>query len=130
MEILTHQKIDRELCGTPVETGDGYAVIQMTLPERTRADATGLVHGGFIFGLADYAAMLAVNRPTVVLAAAEVSFRKPVLAGETLRARGDVISSQGKKRTVSVTVSRGDDIVFEGTFSCAVPDKHVAEGKG
>lgn len=30
------------------------------------ADEYRLVHGGFIFGLADYAVMLAINEPTVV----------------------------------------------------------------
>ncbi|HOW81444.1 MAG TPA: hotdog fold thioesterase [Spirochaetota bacterium] len=127
MEIQTHQEIDRGLCGDPVELGDGYAVVEMTFPERTRADATGLVHGGFVFGLADYAAMLAVNKPTVVLAAAEVSFKKPVLAGHTVRARADIVSVQGKKHTVSVRVVRGDEIVFEGAFSCVVPERHVTE---
>jgi acyl-coenzyme A thioesterase PaaI-like protein len=42
------------------------------------ADQRGLVHGGFTFGLADYAAMVAVNDPNVVLGAAEVRFLAPV----------------------------------------------------
>jgi acyl-coenzyme A thioesterase PaaI-like protein len=45
-------------------------------------DAHGLVHGGFVFGLADYAAMLAVNDPNVVLGAAEARFLKPVRRGD------------------------------------------------
>ncbi|MFX1480190.1 MAG: hotdog domain-containing protein [Promethearchaeota archaeon] len=41
-------------------------------------DETGLIHGGFIFELADYCAMLTVNHPNIVLAKAEVNFLEAV----------------------------------------------------
>ena len=63
----THLAIDRRLCGEPLEIAEGSAIVVLvTLPEMA-ADDRGLVHGGFVFGLADYAAMLAVNDPLVVL---------------------------------------------------------------
>jgi acyl-coenzyme A thioesterase PaaI-like protein len=89
------------------------------------ADESGLVHGGFVFGLADYAAMLAVNHPNVVLGGADVKFLKPVKAGESVYALADVTSVSGKKQMVSVTVQRGDEVVFKGDFSCFVLEKHV-----
>ncbi len=88
-------------------------------------DQTGLVHGGFIFGLADHAAMIAVNHPNVVLGAAEVRFLKPVKAGETVVAKAKVEEKEGKKNSVTVSVSRGEEIVFEGMFTCFVLEKHV-----
>mgnify|MGYP001037343648 FL=1 len=93
-----------------------------------RADDSGLVHGGFVFGLADYAAMLAVNHPNVVLGRAEVAFLKPAGAGELLTATARVIESEGKKRTVAVEIVRGDERVFTGTFLCVVPERHVFAG--
>ena len=42
---------------------------------------------GFIFGAADYAAMLAVNQPNVVLGAAETHFLKPSRVGDVLLAQ-------------------------------------------
>jgi uncharacterized protein (TIGR00369 family) len=126
--IQTHQCIDRELCGTPLELAHGRALVELVLTDRMRADATGLVHGGFLFGLADYAAMLAVNMPTVVLAGAQVSFKKPALSGDRIMAEARVTAEQGKKRTVEVSLSCGDTIIFEGTFSCFVPETHVLEG--
>ena len=45
------------------------------------ADGRGLVHGGFTFGLADFAAMCAVNDPNVVLGAATCKFLAPVQVG-------------------------------------------------
>jgi acyl-coenzyme A thioesterase PaaI-like protein len=88
-------------------------------------DALGLVHGGFIFGLADYAAMMAVNHPHVVLGGAEVTFLKPVRVGDVVLAEARVSKEEGKRRSVSVQVTRNKEKVFEGVFVCFVLEKHV-----
>jgi len=125
MEIMTHQKIDQELCGRPLEVGDGNSRIQMQALDHMAADASGLVHGGFIFGLADYAAMLAVNHPNVVLGAAEAKFLKPVKVADTVVAQGTIIESKGKKQIVDVQVLKGEETVFQGTFTCFVLAQHI-----
>jgi acyl-coenzyme A thioesterase PaaI-like protein len=89
------------------------------------ADEHGLVHGGFTFGLADYAAMLAVNDPNVVLGAAEVKFLAPVRSGAVMLATAKLESRNGKKHRVICTVESGGKCVFEGTFTCFVLDKPV-----
>jgi len=66
MEQRTHPVVSPELCGRPSALEPGRAVVEFEALESMRADASGLVHGGFVFGLADYAAMLAVNHPHVV----------------------------------------------------------------
>lgn len=126
----THREIDRELCGRPVEVAAGRSRVEMTTVPRMAADEHGLVHGGFVFGLADHAAMLAVNHPNVVLAAAEVKFLRPVRAGDTLVAdaeregAGDDAAAGGRPK-VKVTVSRDGEPVFDGRFRCYVPESHV-----
>lgn len=127
MQLKTHLKIDQELSGTPIEVGEGYAVVELKTKENMRADEKNLVHGGFIFSLADYCAMLTVNEPTVVLASAKVDFKKPVVVGDTLRAEGRLLRTEGKKRWVEVKVYRNQDLVFLGEFLCVVPDKHVLD---
>lgn len=127
MNILTHHDIDRELCGTPVELEDGFCKVEFTATKKMAADVSGLVHGGFIFGLADYAAMLAVNHPNVVLGGATVQFTKPVKINETVSAEARVVSCEGKKNVVAVEVRREDDLVFKGEFACFVLDKHVLD---
>lgn len=129
MGITTHTHIDQELCGTPVSVGDGRSVVRLRTNDRMIADNEGLVHGGFVFGMADYAAMLAVNHPYVVLGSAETSFLKPVKVGEELEAQAVIEEESGKKRRVAVTVSRGETLVFKGTFLCFVLDKHVLAPK-
>lgn len=127
MNIITHRSIDKELCGTPVMTENGKSCVELTTTPKMAADDSGLVHGGFIFGLADYAAMLAVNHPNVVLGGADVKFLKPVKMGESVYAQAEVTSVSGKKQMVSVAVKREDKVVFKGEFSCFVLEKHVLE---
>lgn len=125
MESNTHLKIAEKLCGTPVSIEEGKAVVSLTTTEDMVADERGLVHGGFIFGLADYAAMLAVNDPNVVLGSSECRFLKPVKLGDTAIAEAAIVESKGKKQIVDVTVSVNDVAVVSGTLTCFVLDKHV-----
>ncbi|BCS95932.1 thioesterase [Desulfoluna limicola] len=125
MECRTHLEINNDLCGTVTTLEEGRCVVTMTTTPEMGADVQGLVHGGFVFGMADYAAMCAVNDPYVVLGAAETSFLKPVKAGETLTAEAVVVETKGKKQIVPVTVTRGEEIVFKGTFTCFVLESHV-----
>ena len=126
-EAQTHLAIDQSLCGQ-VETLRAHDCrLRMKTTAQMAADAQGLVHGGFIFGMADYAAMLAVNHPNVVLGAAESRFLKPVRVGQTVVADAQVASVDGKKYVVTVTVARDSDAVFQGTFTCFVLDRHVLD---
>jgi uncharacterized protein (TIGR00369 family) len=123
----THLAIDPRLVGTPLEIADGSAhVVLVTLPEMA-ADERGLVHGGFVFGLADYAAMLAVNHPNVVLGSSEIRFLKPVVVGERLVAEAAVEETVGKKIRVRAVVRRGEEEVLAGSFLCFTPERHVLE---
>lgn len=125
MNILTHEKVNRELCGRPLAIEDGFSRVELKTAENMVVDDFGLVHGGFIFGLADYAAMIAVNHPNVVLGGADVKFLKPVKVGESVIAEARVEEQSGKKLVVPVMVKNGDETVFKGTFTCFVLDQHV-----
>ena len=126
-EPNTHLEIDRELCGEPVEIGESRAVVQLKAGERMAVDEHGLIHGGFVFGLADHAAMLAVNHPNVVLASADASFDAPSTVGDILKATARVRNREGSKFEIVATVTDGTTEVFEGTFTAFVPDRHVLE---
>ena len=128
MDIKTHSKANRELLGTPLEISDGKsAKVELLTKETMVVDEQGLVHGGFAFGLADYAAMLAVNDPYVVLGSADVRFTAPVKVGEKMIAEAIVESSDRKKRVVKTEISVKNKVVFKGIFTCFVLEKHVFE---
>jgi uncharacterized protein (TIGR00369 family) len=127
MKIDTHRQIDPTLCGNPLFVEDGECGVELVTTSQMAADQQGLVHGGFIFSAADYAAMIAVNHPHVVLGACDVKFLKPVRVGETVMVRATVQEVKGKKYWVSVSATKDADEVFQGMFTCFVLDKHVLE---
>ncbi len=128
MGLKTHSKASPRLVGRLVSLEEGVeAVAELETGDEMAVDEHGLVHGGFTFSLADYAAMTAVNHPNVVLGGADCRFVAPVKAGETMVARASVKGVEGRRRDVEVEVSVGEKRVFEGIFKCYVLDKHVFE---
>jgi len=125
MELHTHRAISARLCGAPRLLASGGAEVELETVDDMRADELGLVHGGFVFGLADYAAMLAINEPNVVLGSAEMRFLAPVVVGDRLLATARLLGVEGKRHRVEVHVNRSAERVFEGTFVCFVPPAHV-----
>lgn len=133
-KINTHLKINKELNGTPIEITEKSSKVELTVIDLMKVDEKGLIHGGFIFGMADYAAMIAVNHPNVVLGGANVKFIKPTKEGDHLIAeailRNDerIIMKNGvEKIIVDVVIKREDLIVFEGEFTCFILKKHVLD---
>lgn len=123
----THLAIDAGLVGEVEQLAPGTSIVGLTTTPAMAADERGLVHGGFAFGLADYAAMVAVNDPNVVLGAADCRFLAPVRVGERMVALAAVEEVAGRKHTVSVTVRVGDRSVLAGSFSCYVLGHHVLD---
>ena len=126
----THLAIDPRLVGELLDLGEGTARTALVAQPEMATDDRGLVHGGFVFGLADYAAMLAVNDPRVVLGGAEVRFLKPAVVGDRLVAEAHVIEVKGRRHRVDVVVSRDGDAVMAGELVCVVLDRHVLDREG
>lgn len=127
-ELRTHGGISAALCGRVLQAGPAVAVVELHLTDDMTADTRALVHGGFIFGAADFAAMAAVNDPNVVLGSANVRFLKPACAGETLRFEARVESVAGRKHAVAVVGRNAAGAeVFTGTFACVVLERHVLD---
>lgn len=123
----THLAVSTDLVGKVdyIESGKSARVI-LAAQEKMKADETGLIHGGFTFGLADYAAMVAVNDPFVVLLSARVFFRRPVISGDRLTAHASVTEAEGQRKRVFCEVFNQDQVkVFEGEFQCMVRNKHI-----
>jgi acyl-coenzyme A thioesterase PaaI-like protein len=125
MEQNTHPSISGALVGEAVAIEAGRATARLVTTAQMAADSRGLVHGGFVFGLADFAAMLAVNDPFVVLGSAEVRFVAPVRVGEVVTSEAEVLEQKGKKQVVRVVARVGDREVLSGTMVAFVLDGHV-----
>ena len=126
MEKKTHALAREGLLGTPLRIVTGEAAeVALTATEEMAVDERGLIHGGFTFGLADYAAMLAVNHPFVVLGGSECRFLAPLKVGDSMIASASVEETKGRRRSVSVDVNVGDIKIFAGVFTCFVLEDHV-----
>ena len=125
IELNTHLEIDTSLCGKVIKLQVDYAEVLLHTTQQMSVDSRGLVHGGFVFGAVDYAAMTAVNDPYVVLGSANSKFTAPVKVGDVVLCKANVISVKGKKREIKVQAFVNEKLVFEGSFTTFVLDKHV-----
>jgi acyl-coenzyme A thioesterase PaaI-like protein len=124
-EIKTHKKINQNFSGFPLELKEGYSKLQLRMTKEMILDDTGLIHGGFLFSLADYTAMLAINHPNVVLGGANVRFILPAKLEDILIAEGHLKEIKDKKHIVEVIIRRDQELLFRGDFYCFIPQKHV-----
>jgi len=125
MQLNTHLNIDTSLCGKVTKLEVNYAEVLLCTTQQMTADVQGLVHGGFVFGAADYAAMSAVNDPYVVLGASSVKFIAPVKVGDAVLCKAKVVNTKGKKSVVEVEAFVNEKLVFEGVFTTFVLPSHV-----
>jgi len=125
MQLNTHLNINTSLCGKVTKLQENYAEVLLHTTQKMAADTQGLVHGGFIFGAADYAAMSAVNDPYVVLGASNSKFIAPVKVGDAVMCKATVVNIKGKKAEVDVEAFVNGKLVFEGKFTTFVLPGHV-----
>jgi acyl-coenzyme A thioesterase PaaI-like protein len=123
--LNTHERINTVYSGEITKLDAGYAKVQLETIEAMRADEMGLVHGGFIFSAADFAAMAAVNEPNVVLASSNCLFLAPVRVGDRLTFEATEHQKEGRKRNVTVRGYVHEIKVFEGEFKTVVTERHV-----
>jgi acyl-CoA thioesterase len=127
--LQTHKKINNDLNGEIILLEKGYVEIRLTTTDSMVADSIGLIHGGFIFCAADYAAMAAVNEKNVVLVGCDCQFLSPVKFHDEVNVIARVRHKEGRKRNVHVEAFVHDIKVFEGEFKTVVTDHHVLKIK-
>ncbi len=127
--VQTHERINQDLCGEIIKIEVGYVELRLTTTPEMVADEIGLIHGGFVFSAADYAAMLAVNERNVVLVASDCQFLSPVKFHDEVDFVARVRHKEGRKRNVHVEAFVLDIKVFEGEFKTVITDRHVLKLK-
>ena len=123
--LNTHERINPDLCGEVLVLECGYVETRLRTIAEMVADDIGLIHGGFIFSAADYAAMLAVNEKNVVLVASSCQFLSPVRFHDEVKFVARVRNKEGRKRNINVEGHVLDIKVFEGEFKTVVTERHV-----
>lgn len=123
--LNTHNRVNTVYSGEIVKLEKGYAKIVLETSEAMIADNVGLIHSGFVFCAADYAAMAAVNEPNVVLASSNCLFLSPVRYGDVVEFEATEHQKEGRKRNVTVRGYVHEIKVFEGEFKTVITEKHV-----
>ncbi len=127
--LITHENIDHALCGDIKTLDRGYAEVVLTTTQDMAVDDMGLIHGGFVFGAADFAAMAAVNEANVVLATSHCQFLAPVKVGDMVIFKAKVQQKDGRKRNVEVEAFSYDVKIFTGLFRAVITERHVLKLK-
>ena len=127
--VKTHEAINTEFCGEIQKLDIGYVELDLITTQEMVADSLGLIHGGFVFSAADYAAMLAVNERNVVLAGCDCQFLSPARFGDIIHVIAKVRHKEGRKRNVHVTAYVMDIKIFDAEFKTVVTDRHVLKLK-
>ncbi len=111
-----------------VESGDGYAVFEVTLgPEHI--NFLGGCHGGVIFSLADSAFGSACNATGNVSVGIDthMAYIKGAREGDVLRAAARRISESSKTAVYRADVTRGEDVLATFTGTAFKTGKNVEE---
>ncbi len=127
--LETHTLINTYLCGEITKHTKGYIELELLTEQEMVADSMGLIHSGFIFGAADFAAMAAVNEKNVVLVQSQCSFLSPVKLGDKVFFKASVRQKEGRKRNVMVRGYVHEIKVFEGEFMTVITERHVLKLK-
>jgi acyl-CoA thioesterase len=105
---LTCQRLDIRIG----EIGPGRASLRLRVTD-SMVNGHGIVHGGYLFLLADAAFAYASNTygPIALAQSAQITFLRPAAVGETLLAEAVERTRQGRIGVYDVTVCRTDGVV-------------------
>jgi acyl-CoA thioesterase len=97
-----------------VQAAEGTAVVRMRVTSQM-VNGYDIVHGGYLFMLADTAFACACNShgAVTVAAGAEISFVTSARLGDELVATATMRTRYGRNGIYDVTVQRGDEIIAE-----------------
>lgn len=128
-DLQTHNKVKSQLCGTIVKLEAGYSSTTLLTTKEMSVDDLGLVHSGFVFGAADYAAAVAVNEPNVVIIGSRSKFLAPAKVDDLIEFVARAKFEDSRKREIKVTGHINDIKVYEGLFSAVVLEQHIFKTK-
>lgn len=124
-----HKRSNKTYVGKIVALEKNYSKVNFTTTNDMITDELGLVHSGFIFSSADYAASVAINEENTVIIGSKVSFLAPAKNGDIVEFEARVKFEDLRKREIDVMGKINDIKVFQGTFYAVVLEKHIFKTK-
>ena len=128
-KLYTHRRIKNTLSGNVIEIEKGYAIVNLQTTQDMIIDELGLIHSGFIFSAADFAAAAAVNESNVVIIGSRTSFLAPAKLNDLIEFEAKAKFEDSRKREITVTGKIKEIKIFEGIFHAVVLEKHIFKTK-
>lgn len=113
------------IVGELVELYRDKAIVRFRPNERMIMDESKMIHAGFVFNAASFAAMATINKKYSVLIASDVKFLAPIELGHEITFKAQAIQSDTKKCEVKVEGFLLDIKIFDSLFHIAVFDKKI-----
>lgn len=123
-ELSTHSLINQSLVGVLDEMETGYAKVIFTATNDMVADKRGMIHSGFIFSSANFAAMAAVNMSTAIPVVSKTNFLAPISVNDEAIFEARELHKDTRKRVVKVVGYIHNIKFFDGEFTIVVLDHH------
>ena len=127
--INTHQKIKKSLCGNVISLEENHSKTVLQTTDDMVVDTLGLIHNGFIFGAAEYAAVLSINEVNLVTISSKVKFLAPAKNGDIINFDAKAKFEDLRKREVKVIGEINEIKIFEGIFQAVVLENHILKTK-
>ncbi|NOQ31484.1 MAG: PaaI family thioesterase [Helicobacteraceae bacterium] len=126
-EVLlnTHADVSSMLFGEIEKLADGHSLVRLQTTSIMTTDKSGMIHSGFLFNSADYAAMISINERNVILIGSSTTFFSPVRLGDVVEFEATVRHKEGRKRDISVVGTVEGIKVFKGEFRVVITDTHI-----
>lgn len=125
IELLSCTALKSELVGSILKMTYEEVITKFVPTKQMISDESNLIHSGFIFNAANYAAMCLVNQPHAITIGAEVEFLAPVEFEQEMMFLATIKQSNAKKFEISVKGTLLDIKIFESVFHIAVFDKQL-----
>ena len=127
--LQSHTSIYEKYSGKVERVKEGFAEVHLEIIENMLADQIGLVHNGYIFSSASFAAAISVNEKYGFVIGSITHFLTPVREHDIVIFKAKSKHKIGRKRVVDVVGRVLDIKVFIGQFTVTVMDKHILNVK-
>jgi len=128
-DLKTHLKIKSTLVGNLVAMAKNTSKVVLQTTHDMSVDEFGLIHSGFLFGSAEYAAVAAVNEPNVVVIGCRSKFFAPAKVGDLITFEAKGRFEDARKREIKVIGMINEIKVFEGLFQAVLLERHILQTK-
>lgn len=125
IELQACTSLKGELVGNIVKMTYEEVITKFVPTKQMISDESNLIHSGFIFNAANYAAMCLVNQSHAITIGSEVEFLAPVEFEQEMMFLATVKQSNNKKFEINVKGTLLDIKIFEAIFHIAVFEKQL-----